>query len=115
VIRRAFRLGLRLGLLIGLVMTVLALVRRRSAPISFGNGATTVDRWPPPTPAPTAPIAAWVNPVDRACPPTHPIKAKVSSNIFHTPGGANYERTVPDRCYRDEAAAEADGFVKSKR
>ena len=110
-IRRAFRLGLRLGLLIGLVMTVLALVRRRTAPSTFGNG---VDSWSP-RPASPPPLAAWMEPVDRACPTTHPIKAKVSSNIFHAPGGANYERTVPDRCYRDESLAEADGFVKSKR
>jgi hypothetical protein len=116
VIRRAFRLGLRLGLLIGLVMTVLALVRRRNAPATFGNGSG-VDRWParPEPPAPPRPLAAWVEPIDKSCPPTHPIKAKVSSNIFHAPGGVNYERTVPDRCYRDEAAALADGFVKSKR
>jgi hypothetical protein len=111
VIRRAFRLGLRLGLLIGLVMTMLALVRRRTtAPVS-GNG---VDSWPA-RPAARPPLAAWVEPVARTCPTTHPIKAKVSSNIFHVPGGVNYERTVPDRCYRDEAAALADGFVKSKR
>jgi hypothetical protein len=31
------------------------------------------------------------------------------------PGGANYERTKPDRCYRDEAAAEADGLRKAAR
>jgi len=31
------------------------------------------------------------------------------------PGGLAYERTAPDRCYRDAAAAEADGFRPSKR
>jgi len=117
VLRRAFRLGLRLGVLIGLLMAVLALVRRRTAPsTTFGNGSG-IDAgagWTP-RPAGPPPFPAWVEPVDRACPTTHPIKAKVSSNIFHAPGGANYERTVPDRCYRDEAAAAADGFVKSKR
>jgi len=61
------------------------------------------------------PLAAWVEPQDKACPATHPVKAKRSSNIFHVPGGLNYDRTVPDRCYRDEAAAIADGFVKSRR
>jgi hypothetical protein len=111
VIRRAFRLGLRLGLLIGLVMTTLALVRRRTTGAPSGNG---VDRWAP-GPAAPPPTAAWVEPVAKTCPVAHPIKAKLSSNIFHAPGGVNYERTVPDRCYRDEAAAEADGFVKSKR
>ena len=29
--------------------------------------------------------------------------------------GLNYERTHPDRCYRDAAAAEADGLRKSAR
>jgi hypothetical protein len=26
-----------------------------------------------------------------------------------------YDRTRPDRCYADEAAAAADGFTKAKR
>lgn len=58
---------------------------------------------------------AWVAPVDGTCPPTHPIKAKLSSRIFHAPGGLAYDRTTPDRCYRDAAAAEADGFRPAKR
>jgi hypothetical protein len=56
-----------------------------------------------------------VEPVDGACPSSHPVKAKMSSKIFHVPGGLNYERTVPDRCYLDPAAAEADGLRQSKR
>jgi len=59
--------------------------------------------------------AAWVEPDGDACPAGHPVKAKLSSKIFHVPGGANYERTKPDRCYRDEAAAEADGLRKAAR
>lgn len=76
-------------------------------------------------PAPEAPskVAApddgdtdsWVEPVDGTCPPTHPIKAKLSSKIFHAPGGLAYDRTTPDRCYRDAASAEADGFRPAKR
>lgn len=74
-------------------------------------------------PAPEAPskvaapdeAEAWVDPVDGTCPPTHPIKAKLSSKIFHTPGGLAYDRTTPDRCYRDAASAEADGFRPAKR
>jgi hypothetical protein len=31
------------------------------------------------------------------------------------PGGLSYERTVADRCYRDAAAAGADGFRAAKR
>jgi hypothetical protein len=62
-------------------------------------------------PAPTA--AAEPND-DGTCPVSHPIKAKLASGIYHVPGGANYERTKPDRCYADEAAAVADGLRRSK-
>lgn len=58
----------------------------------------------------------WVDPqVDGGCPPTHMVKAKLSSKIFHVPGGLAYDRTTPDRCYRDAATAEADGFRAAKR
>jgi hypothetical protein len=58
---------------------------------------------------------AWVRPVDGACPVTHPVKGKTNSKIYHVPGGRFYATTVPERCYRDEAAAEADGMRASKR
>jgi hypothetical protein len=58
---------------------------------------------------------AWVEPTGDTCPPSHPVKAKMSSKIFHVAGGLNYDRTHPDRCYRDAAAAEADGLRKSAR
>jgi len=51
---------------------------------------------------------------DGTCPASHPIKGKLASGIYHVPGGANYERTKPDRCYADEAAARADGLRRSK-
>jgi len=68
------------------------------------------------TPAATNPAEpAWVTPtVDGACPASHPVKVKTASGIFHVPGGANYDRTHPDRCYRDAAAAIADGFRAAK-
>ena len=53
-------------------------------------------------------------PSTSACPATHPVKAKIGSGIYHEPGGANYDRTQPDRCYLDAAAAEADGLRRSK-
>jgi hypothetical protein len=59
--------------------------------------------------------AGWVAPSAGVCPASHPIKAKVATGIFHLPGMANYGRTSPDRCYRDEAAAEADGLRRAKR
>jgi hypothetical protein len=57
---------------------------------------------------------AWVEPVDGACPVSHPIKVNATSGIFHTPGGRFYERTRPDRCYTDAATAEADGYRAAK-
>ena len=57
----------------------------------------------------------WVEPVDGACPATHPVKGKPGSGIFHMPGGLFYDRTVPDRCYRSAEAAEADGLRPAKR
>ena len=72
---------------------------------------------PRPTPAPPPkPVAAWVAPdPGGTCPSSHPIKAKLRSKLFHLPGMVAYERTNPDRCYRDEAAAEADGLTRAQR
>lgn len=82
----------------------------------------------PPWPAPAAPPAdlpaappqespaAWVAPADDgAVPASHPVKAKISSRIYHLPGTASYSRTRPDRCYESAEAAEADGFHRAKR
>jgi hypothetical protein len=63
-----------------------------------------------------APKTPWVEPdADGGCPGSHPVKGKLASKIFHLPGGFNYPRTRPDRCYVDAAAAEADGLRPSKR
>jgi hypothetical protein len=82
----------------------------------------------PPVPRPAAPgtppaepraatrAEPFVEPdADGACPLTYPVKAKLASGIYHVPGGGNYERTKPDRCYVDAAAAEADGLRKALR
>lgn len=58
--------------------------------------------------------ARWVEPVDGACPSGFPIKAKESSGIYHVPGGRSYDRTVPERCYAEEADAQADGYRRAK-
>ena len=79
----------------------------------------------PPQPAPDTPVSApppqeaalapgWVEPVDDECPPGYPVKAKLTSGIFHVEGGRNYDRTRPDRCYTTPEAAEADGMRQSK-
>jgi len=61
------------------------------------------------------PAEAWIEPAGSTCPNSHPVKAKLSSRIFHLPGMFAYERTRPDRCYSDAASAEADGFIRAKR
>ena len=57
----------------------------------------------------------WVAANDGVCPQTHPVKAKLASKIFHTPGARNYSRTKADRCYPDEASAQADGMRPALR
>ncbi|HKY78247.1 MAG TPA: hypothetical protein VJS45_19080 [Acidimicrobiia bacterium] len=52
----------------------------------------------------------WVPANDGVCPQSHPVKAKLSSKIFHTPASRNYSRTKADRCYPDETSAQADGL-----
>jgi hypothetical protein len=98
-----------------------------AAPAPAGRSAqrdvSIADLQEAPAPAPAKKAAAprkkkvepWVEPVDGECPPTHPVKAKLSSKIYHLPGGFNYARTRPDRCYVSAAAAEADGLRPSKR
>jgi len=63
----------------------------------------------------TVPKPAWVEPVGNVCPPSHPIKVKLASRIFHVPGLLAYDRTNPDRCYTDERSAASDGFTRAKR
>jgi len=142
--RKFVRRGVKLGAIVGAVFFLAQVFLRKQAPKRSDN-ATRTERPPAPpklshaTPpaesassaaatylngaaeaaAPDAPAkvegAAWVDPDDGQCPPTHPIKAKLSSKIFHVPGGLAYDRTTPDRCYRDPASAEADGFRPAKR
>ncbi len=49
---------------------------------------------------------------DGAVPDSHPIKVKVTSGIFHVPGGRFYERTTADRLYPSAESAEAAGTVR---
>lgn len=86
---------------------------------------TPPPQWPPfpssspetpergPVTASAAAQVAWVEPDGDTCPTNAPIKAKSRSKIYHVPGGRFYDRTVPDRCYATEAAAEADGYRRS--
>jgi hypothetical protein len=94
----------------GLAFYLVKLLRGDPAPVFSATAA--------PAPAPTAPAPPaaqpWVEAVDgpRA---GYPVKGKTKSGIYHLPGMLNYERTSPDRWYRDAAAAEADGLRPAKR
>ena len=124
-LRRLFWLAL-LGGAAYAVYTVLQ--ERRGEPAGDSPAWPPLDDRPPtsdpPAPPPAAPVAdepaaaageqRWVAPVDGACPDGYPIKGKESSGIYHVPGGRFYERTIPERCYADEADAEADGYRRSK-
>lgn len=123
--RNAFRRALRLArtvFVLGVLVAIgIALWRRLSSddrpPASEGAegrrpGEGAVDGAIADT-APTVP--ATVDPVEGECPVSHPVKATSGSDVFHVPGGAFYDRTHADVCYRDAAAAQADGLRPSKR
>jgi hypothetical protein len=70
---------------------------------------------PIPRPAtPAAPPSSTEPNEDGSCPVSHPIKGKLTSGIYHVPGGTNYDRTHADRCYLDDDAALRDGLRRSK-
>ena len=61
-------------------------------------------------------LAPSIDPdLDGSCPTAYPVKGKLASGIYHLPGSSHYDRTRPDRCYKDPAAAEADGLRAAKR
>ena len=124
--RKTFKRAVFAGIIAGLAYAVWRAIQSRvPAPATDVAWETAPFPFPPvPRPGPVAAsepepadtdAAAWVDPVDGACPATHPVKAKLSSGIFHVPGGQNYDRTHADRCYADEGAAVADGLRKSQR
>jgi len=122
----------RLASLAAAMAAIVAAIRalRRDADPLPAPASTPSTPWPPlrsqdvvrvsePEGVPVADAgvrAAWVAPTAAGgCPDGYPIKAKTSSKIFHSPGQLNYDRTTPDRCYRDAGAAEDDGLRAAKR
>ena len=83
----------------------------RAAPTKSSTSATPTTSTRVETPS----EPDWIAPVDGTCPLSHPVKGNANSRIYHLPGGRFYDSTVPERCYRDESAAEADGMRASKR
>ena len=113
--RRTVWRALGLGVLAGTAYAVWrAIDANRSTTVGWEAQPFPFPPQPRATDPPTGATAPWVEPDDGVCPPSHPVKAKLASGIFHVPGGANYARTKPDRCYVDEAAAQADGLRASK-
>ena len=62
----------------------------------------------------TAPAGAVAGNGDVECPPGYPIKGNASSQIFHEPAGASYDRTIPELCFATAADAEAAGYRAAK-
>ncbi|MDP9372908.1 MAG: hypothetical protein M3Q65_10765 [Chloroflexota bacterium] len=53
------------------------------------------------------------------CPAGYPIKGNLTTSsgdaIYHVPGGAFYDRTIPEECFATEADARAAGYRRSQR
>ena len=96
----------------------------RTADVTNPRAAAESDVSPPEpsapvtVPSPAAPKVVpkpWIDASAGTCPTSHPVNVARTSKVFHVPGGQLYDRTTADRCYRDPAAAEADGLRQSKR
>lgn len=124
--RKSVKRALGLGVLAGVGFAVYRAWRTRvpagprdiewsSAPFPFPPiPRPAASRSEEDAPAPTGVSDAVEPNDDGSCPVSHPVKGKLSSGIYHMPGGANYERTHADRCYVDEEAARDDGLRRSK-
>ncbi len=93
---------------------------RATAPATTPTTASTTASVPAstldaPAAAPTSAPDPRVDAIDGACPTSHPVKAANGSKVFHVPDGQMYDRTTAAHCYRDAAAAEADGLRQAKR
>jgi hypothetical protein len=99
----------------GALLAALVRVLRGGPAPQFARNQVPVGIRPALVPAPTGPSGTWAQPIDGTGPPGFPVKAKLSSGIFHVPGGLSYDRTNPDRCYPTAEAAEADGLRAAKR
>jgi hypothetical protein len=44
------------------------------------------------------------------CPPSYPVKGRITAKRYHLPAESSYNGLVPDVCFQSAAAAEAAGF-----
>jgi hypothetical protein len=133
-VRRSLRVGLWLVLVVGLAWSLrrMQLLRRLATTVDVSRDPWTPLPQPhaePPGPTPATAVEAakatpptkrtqsrtWAAAQNGGCPPGHPVKAKTASRIFRVPGMSGYDQTRPDRCYRSEEEAVADGFTRAKR
>ena len=49
----------------------------------------------------------------RDCPPDYPVKGNMPTRHYHLPGQPSYDRTIPEVCFQNAAAAEAAGFSEA--
>ncbi len=107
---RMWKVAAALGLVFAAALIAIALVVRGGAP-SAAPGVSS-------TPTPTSASRA-TTPTGGRCPAGYPIKGNIQqqggTKIYHSPGGAFYNETNPERCFVDAAAAEAEGFRASLR
>jgi hypothetical protein len=110
ILRRTALLAL---LALTVVATIVSVRRRRDR-----TGPVAAPQWPEFDEievGATAATTTWVPAAgDDVVPHGFPVKVKLSSGIFHVPGGRFYERTKADRWYATTGAAEADGYRRSK-
>jgi hypothetical protein len=88
---------------------------RTAPPVKRAAARKAAAKKAAPAPAKKVVLPPWVAPDGMICPETHPIKAKLSSQLFHLPGMFAYARTTPDRCYATAEEAIADGLRSAKR
>ena len=62
-----------------------------------------------------ADVERSIEPVDGECPESHPVKGKLTSGIYHLPGGLNYAHASRPLLPLIDAAAESDGLRPAKR
>jgi hypothetical protein len=130
-VRKAAKRTLGAGVVAGAMFAVWRAYRARM-PAPAADTTWEAAPFPfPPIPRPAAPprpvattdhagegsadAVSAIEPIDGECPDSHPVKGKLASGIYHVPGGLNYARTRPDRCYVDAAAAESEGLRAAKR
>jgi hypothetical protein len=64
---------------------------------------------------PDVPAGAVRGDGTNVCPDGYPVKGNASSMIYHAPGRASYDATVPEFCFATEQDAENAGFRAPKR